>query len=93
MLFKALKTGFVENKGQSGPLSVVNKTQCKCQLKVKFLVVVSYNLISSICPLSVQTLSQQSSLLFLFFFFVVGPDGPLKEKKEEVPPARRLAPF
>ena len=31
MLFKALKTGFVENKGQSGPLSVVNKTQGKCQ--------------------------------------------------------------
>ena len=25
MLFKALKTGFVENKGQSGPLSVVRK--------------------------------------------------------------------
>ena len=23
MLFKALKTGFVENKGQSGPLSVI----------------------------------------------------------------------
>jgi len=31
MLFKALKTGFVENKGQSGPLSVVSKTQGKCQ--------------------------------------------------------------
>ena len=27
ILFKALKTGFVENKGQSGPLSVVSKTQ------------------------------------------------------------------
>ena len=25
MLFKALKTGFVENKKQSGPLSVVSK--------------------------------------------------------------------
>ena len=36
MLFKALKTGFVENKGQSGPLSVVSKTQGKCQLSVKF---------------------------------------------------------
>ena len=31
MLFKALKTGFVENKGQSGPLSVDSKTQGKCQ--------------------------------------------------------------
>ena len=26
MLFKALKTGFVENWGQSGPLSVDSKT-------------------------------------------------------------------
>ena len=26
MIFKALKTGFIENKGQSGPLSVVSKT-------------------------------------------------------------------
>ena len=26
MLFKALKTGFVENRGQSGPLSVDSKT-------------------------------------------------------------------
>ena len=26
MLFKALKTGFEENKGQSGPLSVGGKT-------------------------------------------------------------------
>ena len=26
MLFKALKTGFEENKGQSGPLSVDSKT-------------------------------------------------------------------
>ena len=30
-LFKALKTGFVENKGQSGPISVDSKTQGKCQ--------------------------------------------------------------
>ena len=36
MLFKALKTSFVENKGQSGPLSVVSKTQGKCQLSVNF---------------------------------------------------------
>ena len=35
MLFKALKTGFVENNGQSGPLSVVSKTQGKCQLSDK----------------------------------------------------------
>ena len=35
MLFKAdLKKGFVEDKGQSGPLSVVSKTQGKCQLSV-----------------------------------------------------------
>ena len=32
ILFKALKTGYVENKGQSGPLSVVSKTQGKCQI-------------------------------------------------------------
>ena len=31
MLFKALKTGFEENKGQSGPLSVESKNQGKCQ--------------------------------------------------------------
>ena len=31
MLFKVLKTGFVENKGQSGPLSVDSKTQGKCK--------------------------------------------------------------
>ena len=31
MLFRALKTGFVEKKGQLGPLSVVSKTQGKCQ--------------------------------------------------------------
>ena len=31
MLFKALKLGFVEKRGQSGPLSVVSKTQGKCQ--------------------------------------------------------------
>ena len=31
ILFKALKTGFVENKGQSGPLSVDSKTQGKCK--------------------------------------------------------------
>ena len=31
MLFKALKKGFVEKKRQSGPLSVVSKTQGKCQ--------------------------------------------------------------
>ena len=43
--FKALKTGFVENKGQSGPLSADSKTQGKCQLSVKF---------SAICELSVN---------------------------------------
>ena len=31
MLFKALKRFFLENKGQSGPSSVVGKTQGKCQ--------------------------------------------------------------
>ena len=31
MLFKPLKKGFVENKGQSGPFLVVSKTQGKCQ--------------------------------------------------------------
>ena len=35
-LLKVLKTGFAENKGQSRPLSVVSKTQGKCQLSVKF---------------------------------------------------------
>ena len=34
---KALKTDFVKNKGQSGPLSVDSKTQDKCQLSVKFV--------------------------------------------------------
>ena len=36
MLFKALKRFFLENKGQSGPSSVVGKTQGKCQLSAKF---------------------------------------------------------
>ena len=45
MLFKALKTGFVENKGQAGPLSADSKTQGKCQLSIKF---------SAICQLSVN---------------------------------------
>ena len=36
MQFKALKMGFLESKGQLGPLSVVSKTQGKCQLSVKF---------------------------------------------------------
>ena len=45
MLFKALKTGFEENKGQSGPLSVDSKTQGKCQLSVKIV---------AICQLSVN---------------------------------------
>ena len=46
--FKALKTSFVENKGQSGPLSADSKTQGKCQLSVKF---------SAICQLSVKILA------------------------------------
>ena len=45
MLFKALKTGVVENKGQAGPLSADSKTQGKCQLSIKF---------SAICQLSVN---------------------------------------
>ena len=36
MQFKALKMDFLESKGQLGPLSVVSKTQGKCQLSVKF---------------------------------------------------------
>ena len=43
--FKALKTSFVENKGQSGRLSADSKTQGKCQLSVKIL---------AICRLSVN---------------------------------------
>ena len=46
--FKALKTGFVENKGQSGPLSADSKTYGKCQLLVK---------VSAICQLSVKILA------------------------------------
>ena len=45
MLFKALKTGFVENKGQAGPFSADSKHQGKCQLSIKF---------SAICQLSVN---------------------------------------
>ena len=44
MLVETLKTGFVENKGQSGPLSVVSKTQGKCQLSVNFRLFVSCQL-------------------------------------------------
>ena len=46
MLLKALKIGFVENKGQSGPLSVVSKTQDKCQLSVKFSTICHLSLVS-----------------------------------------------
>ena len=56
MVFEASKTGFAENKGQSGPSSIVSKTLkanvgCQlnfrsiCQLSVKILV---------ICQLSVN---------------------------------------
>ena len=55
--FKALKTGFVENKGQSGPLSADSKTQGKCQLSVKF---------SAICQLSVNPI--QTLFLMCSFF-------------------------
>ena len=48
MLFKDLKTGFVENKVQAGPLSADSKTQGKCQLSVKF---------SAVCQLSVKILA------------------------------------
>ena len=51
MLLKALKIGFVENKGQSGSLSAVSKTQDKCQLSVKF---------SAICQLSVKNFGHLS---------------------------------
>ena len=34
MLFRALKTGFVEKKGQLGPLSVISKTQMSVRLFV-----------------------------------------------------------
>ena len=54
--FEALKTGFVENKGQSGPLSADSKTQGKCQLSVKF---------SAICQLSVNPIQ---TLLFVYWF-------------------------
>ena len=57
MLLKALKIGFVENKGQSGPLSVVSKTQDKinvsCQLNFRLF---------AICHLSV--ISIQTNLKF-----------------------------
>ena len=55
--FKALKTGFVENKGQSGPLSADSKTQGKCQLSVKIL---------AICQLSVNPI--QTLFLMCSFF-------------------------
>ena len=45
---KALKTGFLENKGQSGPLSVNSKTRGKCQLSVKC---------KAFCQLSVKILA------------------------------------
>ena len=47
MLFKALKTGVVKKKEQSGPFSVVSKTKGKFQLSVKF---------QAICQLSVKGL-------------------------------------
>ena len=59
--FEALKTGFVENKGQSGRLSADSKTKGNCQLSVKF---------SAICQLSVnpiQTLVKGPEISFYFF--------------------------
>ena len=53
--FEALKTGFVENKGQSGLLSADSKTQGKCQLSVKFSAICQLSLkILAICQLSVN---------------------------------------
>ena len=55
MLFKDLKPGFVENEGQSGPLSVESKTQGKCQESVKFSVICQLPVkILAICQLSVN---------------------------------------
>ena len=65
--FKALKTGFVENKGQSVPLSADSKTQSKCQLSVKFSAICQLSVKSlAICQLSVNLIQ---TLLFVFFFF------------------------
>ena len=60
--FEALKTGFVEDKGQSGPLSADSKTQGKCQLSVKFSAICQLSLkILAICQLSVNPIQ---TLLF-----------------------------
>ena len=41
MLFKTLKTGFVENKGQSGPLSVDGKPKANVSNQFNFRLFVS----------------------------------------------------
>ena len=70
--FKALKTGFVENKGQSGPLSADSKTQGKCQLSVKFSAICQLPVkILAICQLSVNPI--QTLFLTPLWTDVVGP--------------------
>ena len=44
MLFKALKTGVVENKEQSGPLSVVSETKANVSCHLNFRLFVSCRL-------------------------------------------------
>ena len=47
MLFKALKTGFVENRRQSGPLSVDSKTKANVSSQLNFRLFVSCQLTPS----------------------------------------------
>ena len=63
-------------------MSFVSKIFVSCQLAFDFVHLSVVSLTSSR-----PSVNNQASC---FSFFVVGPDGPLKEKKEEVPPARRL---
>ena len=70
--FKALKTSFVENKGQSGPLSADSKTQGKCQLSVEFSAICQFSVkILAICQLSVNPIQT----LLLECLLGISPSG------------------
>ena len=70
--FKALKTSFVENKGQSVPLSADSKTQGKCQLSVKFSAICQLSIkILAICQLSVNLIQT----LLLECLLGISPSG------------------
>ena len=81
---KALTKGFVENKGQSSPLSVDSKTQGKCQLSVKIVAIcqLSVNPIHTLISGKLGELKMQIKFNSLC---LQSDDGYSKKNKENYP--------